>query len=203
MRSNSHPRPIVRGDLVFLRAPSPSDRATMTKLRRASRAFLEPWESTPEGGPSPFGPRWFDRNLATSDTDASRRMLICATDDARIVGQVSLGGIVRGAFQSAYLGYWILAHETRRGFAKEGVTLAISLAFGPMKLHRVEANIMPQNKASKALIRTLGFRYEGLAKRYLRIDHAWEDHEHWAMTREEWEDRSKGAELRSRIECNH
>lgn len=158
----------------------------MLGIRRASRAFLEPWEATPEGGPSPWGPGWFDRFLASSDTAISRRMLVCAADDGRIVGQIGLGGIVRGAFQSAFLGYWIAEHETRKGYATQAISLVLSHAFGTMKLHRIEANIIPRNKPSKKLIKGLGFRCEGLAQRYLRINHAWEDHEHWAMTREEW-----------------
>jgi ribosomal-protein-alanine N-acetyltransferase len=177
---------IAAGTLVFLRLPRLEDRAEMLRVRRGSRAFLEPWEATPERGPSPWGPGWFDRFLASSATDASLRMLICAADDGRIVGQIGLGGIVRGAFQSAFLGYWIAETETRRGYARQAITLAISHAFGTMGLHRVEANIIPRNKPSKLLVKRIGFRYEGLARRYLRINHVWEDHEHWAISREEW-----------------
>jgi ribosomal-protein-alanine N-acetyltransferase len=102
------------------------------------------------------------------------------------MGVLSLSNIVRGAFQSAYLGYWIGKPFARQGYMTEAMRLALNLAFGPLGLHRVEANIIPRNRASIALVKKLGFRNEGTAMRYLRIDGRWQDHEHWALTIEDW-----------------
>jgi ribosomal-protein-alanine N-acetyltransferase len=73
----------------------------------------------------------------------------------------------------------------------EGMTLAINEAFGPLKLHRLEANIQPGNTASIALVKRLGFRREGLSKKYLKIGGRWQDHERWAILKEEWRPRGK------------
>lgn len=194
---------------ISLRAPTALDKPAVMSLRRASRTFLEPWEATPPDGSSPFGPGWFDRFLATSRTDSSHRFVIIAHSlpDAgprrrpgrgasaattniseTIVGQISLGGIIRGAFQSCYVGYWIGQPFARKGHMRCALALALDYAFQTLDLHRVEANIVPENEPSKGLVRSFGFEYEGLARRYLRINHQWRDHEHWAMTREMWDE---------------
>lgn len=171
---------------IILRSPTARDRAEFLALKRRNRAFLKPWEATPVGGPSPFAPSAFDRFMKSARTESSQRFLICRASDGAIVGQIGLGGIIRGAFQSCFVGYWIAKEFTRRGYMREALSLAIEFAFRELKLHRVEANIIPRNQASKALVKSLGFRCEGTARRYLRIDGRWQDHEHWAMTVEEW-----------------
>jgi len=132
-----------------------------------------------------FGPQVFERFLASSTTETSRRFLACRVDDGRIVGQVSLGNITRWPFLSCTTGYWIGAAYARRGLMREALTLALRTAFGELSLHRVEANIVPENAASRALVRSLGFRFEGLAERYLHINGRWRDHERWSITSEE------------------
>lgn len=171
---------------MYLRHPVRRDKKEFLEVRDRSRTFLAPWEPTPIGAEDPFTPGAFDRFHASARTETSRRFLICAIDDGRIVGQVGLGGIIRGAFQSCYIGYWIAANEVRKGYGGEAVKLAVSYAFSTLGLHRVEANIIPANEASKSLIRRLGFRHEGTAKSYLRIAGRWQDHDHWAVTKEEW-----------------
>lgn len=174
------------GRLVYLRYPTARDRAQLVALKVASRAFLEPWEGTPTDGLDMFSDAWFTRYMTMRKTDANHRFLICRREDRRIAGTMSLGNIVRGAFQSCYAGYWIGQPFARRGYTSEALALALRFAFGTLKLHRVEANILPRNRPSKGLVKKLGFRYEGTAKRYLSINHIWEDHEHWAITAEEW-----------------
>lgn len=179
------PGEILRGDRVVLRSPRAADRREYLALREASREHLAPWEPTPPPGLDTFGPQVFDRLLASAAAESSRRFLICL-HDGTIVGQVSLNGIVRGAFQSCTAGYWVGAAFAGRGYMREALSLAVTHAFRDMGLHRVEANIIPQNRASKALVKSLGFRFEGLAKNYLSIAGRWRDHERWSMTSEEW-----------------
>lgn len=102
---------------------------------------------------------------------------------------VNLNNIIRGAFQNAFLGYWIGAMHTRRGYATEGVRLALRYAFTDLRLHRVEANIKLDNVASLALARRIGFREEGRSPRYVHINGEWADHVRFAMTIEDWQER--------------
>lgn len=185
-RARRAPRTIAEGERVSLRHPLKDDREEFLHVRRASRTFLESWEATPSDDADPFEDASFDRLLKSARARGSKRFLIVARGDGRLVGGISLGGIMRGAFQSAFVGYWIAHAEARKGYATEALRLALSLAFDRYGLHRVEANIVPTNEASRGLARKVGLRYEGLALRYLRINHAWRDHEHWAITAEEW-----------------
>jgi ribosomal-protein-alanine N-acetyltransferase len=111
------------------------------------------------------------------------------------VGSITLSEIVRGRFESAYIGYQIGAPFARQGYMTEALALALQIAFGRLRLHRVEANIQPRNVASIALVRRAGFRREGLSRRYLKIGGRWRDHERWALLAEEWrmDRRSQGA----------
>jgi ribosomal-protein-alanine N-acetyltransferase len=103
-----------------------------------------------------------------------------------LAGVVNVSEIVRGFFQSAYLGYYAFAPHDGRGHMTEGLRLVIARAFGAYKLHRLEANIQPENARSIALVRRLGFRLEGMSPRYLKVAGRWRDHERWALTMEEW-----------------
>ena len=103
-----------------------------------------------------------------------------------LAGVVNISEIVRGAFRSAYLGFYAFAPHAGRGHMRAGVALAIGRAFRTLGPHRAEANIQPENARSIALVTRLGFRREGLSSRYLKISGRWRDHERWAITAEEW-----------------
>lgn len=179
------------GRTTFIRYPTRRDRDEYLGLARASAAFHRTHAPPDPGDPDPFGPAAFERFLAGARSARSRRLLVCRLEDRAIVGRVSLGEICRGLFQSCYMGYWVGAPFARRGLMTEGIALVLDHAFGELGLHRVEANIQPDNPASIALVRRLGFRNEGYSPRYLRIGGGWKDHERWAMTAEEW----KGASV--------
>jgi ribosomal-protein-alanine N-acetyltransferase len=93
---------------------------------------------------------------------------------------------VRGGFQNAYLGYYGFAPHSRQGYMTEGMALALDVAFGILKLHRVEVNIQPTNARSLALARRIGFTHEGFSRRYVKIAGRWRDHERFAMLAEDW-----------------
>ena len=185
------PRAIAMGKRVLLRKPEPCDAREFIALRRASRSFLEHWEPRPPAGRDAFG-RWgFTRLLATNRDGRDLKMLICLRSSGAIIGGMNLNGIVRGAMQGSSIGYWIGRAFARQGYATEAMYLALRHAFESMDLHRIEANIMPNNRASIALARVCGFRCEGVAKRLLQIDGRWRDHQRWAITAEEWQGRGR------------
>lgn len=116
-------------------------------------------------------------------------MLICLKQTGAIIGALNFNGISPEPFLSTTMGYWIAKTHARQGLMTEAIGLAMNVAFTRLKLHRVEANIVPHNQASLALIQRCGFRFEGLALRFLQINGRWSDHERWAMTIEDWQTR--------------
>ena len=102
-----------------------------------------------------------------------------------LVGVANISEIVRGSFRSAYLGYYAFAPYHRQGLMREGLSLVIAQAFRRLRLHRLEANIQPANRASLRLVRRLGFRREGYSPRYLKVRGRWRDHERWALLADE------------------
>ena len=112
--------------------------------------------------------------------------LVCRADSGELVGVVNISEIVRGNFDSAYLGYYAFAPHARQGLMAEGLARVVGEAFRRLGLHRLEANIQPRNTASRRLVRRLGFRREGFSRRYLRVAGRWRDHERWTILAEEW-----------------
>ncbi|MCR8843318.1 GNAT family N-acetyltransferase [Paenibacillus sp. SC116] len=105
--------------------------------------------------------------------------------DEAIIGSIALSNIVRGAFQSCHLGYRLDERELGKGIMTEALRVVIKYAFQELQLHRIEANIMPRNKASIGVVEKLGFEHEGIARKYLKINGAWEDHIHMVLLNEE------------------
>jgi ribosomal-protein-alanine N-acetyltransferase len=110
------------------------------------------------------------------------------------IGEVSLGTVQRGPFQSAFIGYWVDEGHAGQGFVPEAVVLALRYAFDELGLHRVEAVIVPRNLRSRRVAEKLGLREEGVSARFLQIQGVWEDHVRYAITREEWAERREDYE---------
>jgi ribosomal-protein-alanine N-acetyltransferase len=178
---------------VFLRSPARSDEREFVALMRASRAFHRPWAT------APTDPERFASYLADARRTDFEAMLVCREEDSAIVGFFNLSQITRGLLQSAYLGYAVGKSYAGDGYMREGLELVLRHAFVTLRLHRVEANIQPGNKASIALARGAGFRREGFSPRYLKIGGRWRDHERWALLADEWRSASvDGRERRTR-----
>lgn len=112
------------------------------------------------------------------------RLWMFHRDDVRneqVLGYLSFSNIIRGAFQSCHLGYKIDQHMINKGLMTEALHEAIRFAFEELKLHRIEANIMPRNAPSRRVVEKLGFENEGLARQYLKINGVWEDHLHYVI----------------------
>lgn len=165
---------------VFLRPPTRADQDEFISLMRASRAFHSPWATAPTDEDR------FSAYLADARRVDFEAMLLCRTQDEAIMGFFNLSQIVRRGFQSAYLGYAVGKPFAGQGYMREGLELVLRHAFVAMRLHRVEANIQPNNTSSLALARGAGFRREGFSPRYLKIGGRWRDHERWAILAEEW-----------------
>lgn len=179
-------RIVARGVRVALRRPAAADREAFCALVRENRAWLARWAPGTSAETDPDGALWFASTLEANEGGRSEKLLVTAAGDGAPLGMFNLNEIVRGLFQSTYLGYWIGERHAGRGLMGEALRLGLGYAFGPLGLHRAEANIQPGNDASIALVRSAGFVQEGFSERYLKIGGAWRDHERWAITRERW-----------------
>lgn len=174
---------------VKLVEPRRGDRAAWCELVRTSRRFFVGRVSTAASASA------FAAVLARAGDPAGAYRLIWRRTDGVLLGAINLSEIVRGKFQSGYLGYYIGAAHAGQGYMTEALQLMLAVAFRRLRLHRVEANIQPNNGASIRLVKRAGFSREGYSPRYLKIAGRWRDHERWALLAEDWR-RSKRSSRR-------
>lgn len=165
---------------VFIRKPVNDDWQELLSLRKKSRVSHFPWVSLP------LTEEACKAYISQCQNEDFEGLLICHVVNKTIVGVVNLSQIFHKAFQNAYLSYYAHVDFVGQGVMSEGVRLAINHAFQTLKLHRVEANIQPENARSIKLVKRLGFTKEGFSRRYLKINEEWCDHERWALTVEDW-----------------
>ncbi len=170
--------PVLKNDRLMMRTPDVSDHAGWASLRLASREFLAPWE--PEWPSNDVSRSAFrlriKRYVRDIEDDLAYPFFMFTPDAKTLLGAVTLSNIRRGVAQMGTLGYWIGAPYARQGHMSEAVALILPFAFEHLNLHRVEASCLPSNLASIALLRGAGFEYEGMARRYLKINGEWQDH---------------------------
>lgn len=159
---------------VTLVRPSPRHAADFLEAVRRSRNLHRGWVTPPR-----------DHDAYTAYVKGLRKAnkagFFIMTGSREIAGVINVSEIVRGSFLSAYLGYYALQPFAARGLMRQGLQAIIAVCFGEMNLHRLEANIRPENVRSIALVSGLGFRYEGFSPRYLKVCGRWRDHERWAL----------------------
>lgn len=166
-------------ETVRLERPTMQRAAKFLHAVRSSRGLHRGWVSPPN-----------DRGTFTQYVESLRNdnregfLVVTGSDD--IAGVVNVSEIVRGGFQSAYLGYYAFQPFAGRGLLRRGLHEVITHCFGELGLHRLEANIQPENARSIALVEGLGFRKEGLSPRYLKVCGRWRDHERWALLSDDW-----------------
>jgi ribosomal-protein-alanine N-acetyltransferase len=155
-----------------------TERATdeITALVSRNLVFLAPWEPlrSDDYATEPIQRRMITDAL-TRHADGASVPLVITLDDV-IVGRINVADIVRGAFQSAHLGYWVSQDSNGRGVAGAAVAAAVALSFGEYGLHRLQAGTLVHNHRSQQVLERNGFTRIGLAPRYLRIAGEWQDH---------------------------
>ncbi len=192
----------VPGGLVRLRPVRMRDGAQWSRLRLAERDNLEPWEPSAELD-------WTARHSISAwptmysglRAEARKgRMLPYVIDvDGRFRGQLTIGNVNHGSLRSAWIGYWVSTEVTGGGVGTAAVALGLDHSFGPVGLHRVEATVRPENVPSRKVLAKVGFREEGLLKRYLNVDGGWRDHLLVALTVEEVDGSVAAALVRRRL----
>lgn len=160
---------------IYLRKPKLSDQLEIQSAYERSETLHHPWTYPPSN---------IQKYL-----EHEGRYFVCRSEDHAIVGTFSISNIIRGYFHSAYLGYEAFSPFHGQGYMRSGLKLLIDEAFKNLNLHRLEANIQPENIASIRLVAGAGFVKEGFSRQYLRVGgKEWKDHERWALLNDTWVD---------------
>lgn len=179
--------PSVRlvGPKLVLRPLQRQDEKQWSEIREVSRSFLEQWEPKwPSDATSPAAFRRRMKRFSAEWRDGTTySFLIFDRADGVLYGGITLSNVRRGVAQAGSVGYWIGAPYARRGFMSEALQLLLNFAFDTLGLHRVEAACLPSNGPSRGLLEKSGFVQEGVARKYLRINGAWQDHVCYAILR--------------------
>ena len=169
--------PQVAGQGVLLRTPRAADYAAWSELRGQSRDYLQPWE--PAWPEDDLGRAAYRRRLAIYERERELGnawpFFIFDRDD-RLIGGITLSNVRRGVAETGTVGYWIGRPHAGKGLATAAVSVLRRYAFIDLKLHRLEAACVPHNHASRRVLEKSGFRLEGQARAYLKINGVWADH---------------------------
>jgi len=177
--------PVVRAHgPISIRLVRPRDAKTLQNELVQNRSWLRQWEATSPDGPVSLDMRSGVRRLLQQYRDGTGVPFVMEYD-GEIAGQLNVWGIARGSLSSATIGYWVAEAYAGRGITTVSVAMATDVCFTALNLHRVEICIRPENHASLRVVEKLGFRYEGLRRRYIHIDGDWRDHYSFALVREE------------------
>ena len=181
--------PVLNGQGVLLRPPRPADYVAWASLREESRDYLQPWE-----------PAWAEDDLTRAAY--RRRLGVYAREmeqgtawplfvfdqaDEALLGAITLSNIRRGVAETGTLGYWIGRPFAGRGHTTAAVRGVVGFAFDRVKLHRLEAACLPTNLASRRVLEKSGFRNEGRARAYLKINGEWADHLLFGLVEDEFD----------------
>lgn len=180
--------PVVHGDGVTLRSPHPSDYAAWAALREQSRGYLQPWE--PLWPADDLSRAAFRRRLNLYERERSvgnAWPFFILDRDEQLTGGITLSNVRRGVAETGTVGYWIGQPHAGRGLATASVRALTGYAFGTLRLHRLEAACVPRNHASRRVLEKAGFRLEGEARAYLKINGVWADHLLFGLLRDETE----------------
>ena len=185
--TDSDARPILRSNGLVLRFPTTSDYAVWADLRGRSREHLVPWE-----------PQWANDELSRVSYKMRLRhyerelreqtgyaFFVFRAADEKLIGGLTLTNVRRGVTLSCAIGYWIGVSYTGHGYMTNAVKAVRGFAFDSLRLHRVEAACLPSNMASIRVLEKAGFQREGLARKYLKINGAWQDHVLFASLRDD------------------
>jgi ribosomal-protein-alanine N-acetyltransferase len=187
----------LSGRRIHLRPLTIEDFTSWHEVRTRCRDWLVKWEPRAAGAPYMSE----DRAMFSARCSIRDRERHLGTGygfgiflGEQFIGEINVSSIQRGAFQSAYVGYWVDEAVAGNGYVPEACVVLFRFAFEELGLHRAQVSIVPRNAPSRSVARKLGLRAEGIAVRYLEIDGHWEDHVRYAITAEEWRERRSAYE---------
>lgn len=169
---------------IGLRLVRQRDARALQDLLLGNRSWLRPWEATSPDGIVSLDMRVGVRRLLQQYRDGQGVPFVMEYD-GEVVGQLNVWGVARGSLASATIGYWIGEQFAGHDITPTAVAMATDICFTELRLHRMEICIRPENHASLRVVEKLGFRYEGLRRRYIHINGDWRDHYAFALVRED------------------
>jgi len=173
--------PTLRDGDVAIRPIKLRDARSLERELLENRGWLRRWEATNPVGPMSFDVRGSIRNLLSHAREGFGLPFIIE-HDGQLAGQLNVSSIAYGSLSSATIGYWVSERFAGKGVTPTAVALATDHVFFTMGLHRMEICIRPENDPSLRIVEKLGFRYEGLRRRYIHINGDWRDHFCFALT---------------------
>ncbi len=176
--------PSLNDGAVGIRPIRLRDARALEKELVDNRTWLRQWEATSPHGPATFDTRASIRSLQSS-ARAGHGLPFVMEYDGQLAGQLNVSSITYGSLASATLGYWVAERFAGKGVTPTSVALATDYCFFQLGLHRMEICIRPENGPSLRVVKKLGFRYEGLRRRYIHINGDWRDHFCFALVVEE------------------
>jgi ribosomal-protein-alanine N-acetyltransferase len=176
--------PTLTEGMTTIRPIRLRDSRALERELLANRTWLRKWEATNPHGPMNFDVRSSIRNLQ-QNARAGLGIPFVIEVDGEVAGQLNVSSISYGSLSSAAIGYWVSERFAGRGVTPTAVALATDHCFFTLGLHRMEICIRPENGPSLRVVEKLGFRYEGLRRRFIHINGDWRDHFCFALTVEE------------------
>ncbi|MFS4582323.1 GNAT family N-acetyltransferase [Phaeobacter sp. C3_T13_0] len=175
----------IETERLTLRPPIHSDFRDWAALRQHSQGYLTSWEpswAADHLSRKSFTNRVYWARRAVSSGSALPLFLIRRSDQS-LIGAITLDNIRRGPAQAGTLGYWTGQSFARNGYMREAIGAVVHHAFIKLDLSRIEAACLPENAASRGLLESAGFKYEGVAQSYLQINGRWRTHVLYASLR--------------------
>jgi len=184
---------VLETERLYLKMLDESSAKEVTSYHKRNRTFLKKWESFKRD--DFFSEEYHKRLLSLEKEEIENgvrlKLWIYLKEGDLLIGYLNFGNIIRGSFESSYLGFKLDDSKKNNGYMTEAMEKSLDYYFNVLKLHRVEVNVMPSNVASQKVVKKIGFSEEGMARKYLKINNNWEDHIHFALLREDFLDRHR------------
>ncbi|WP_229683215.1 GNAT family N-acetyltransferase [Virgibacillus oceani] len=169
----------MKSNQIYIRDFTVDDAEALLQLQQDNRSFFEKFSMERENDYYTLDAQTkrikaFENNR---NQDNDYNFGIFKNDDDRLVGTIDLFQVVRGSIQAAFIGYFLDEAHNGKGYTTEAVQLLVNYAFDTLKLHRIEAGVMPHNIGSIRVLEKSGFHKEGIAKKNVKINGKWEDHQ--------------------------
>lgn len=175
----------IETERLTLRPPVHSDFRAWSRLRQDSQEYLVPWE--PSWAAEHLSRKSFTNRVYWAQRSVNGGtalpLFLCRREDQVLVGAITLDNIRRGPAQAGTLGYWTGLPFARLGYMREAIGAVVHYAYTKLDLSRIEAACLPENTASRGLLESTSFKYEGVAQSYLQINGRWRSHVLYAALR--------------------